>query len=64
MVLAIELLLRPENSIIAKVLVNASAVVDTFSLITTVTCGAQTGGASQKLTVAGDFFIQEIGAIN
>ena len=55
---------RPENSIIAKVLVNASAVVDTFSLITTVTCGAQTGGASQKLTVAGDFFIQEIGAIN
>ena len=55
---------RPENSIIAKVLVNASAVVDTFSLITTVTCGAQTGGSSQKLTVAGDFFIQEIGAIN
>ena len=55
---------KPENSIIAKVLVNASAVVDTFSLITTVTCGAQTGGASQKLTVAGDFFIQEIGAIN
>jgi hypothetical protein len=55
---------RPENSIIAKVLVNASAVADTFSLITTVTCGAQTGGASQKLTVAGDFFIQEIGAIN
>jgi len=55
---------RPENSIIAKVLVNASAVVDTFSLITTVTCGAQTGGGSQKLTVAGDFFIQEIGAIN
>jgi hypothetical protein len=55
---------RPENSILAKVLVNASAVVDTFSLITTVTCGAQTGGASQKLTVAGDFFIQEIGAIN
>jgi hypothetical protein len=55
---------RPENSIIAKVLVNASAVVDTFSLITTVTCGAQTGGSSQKLTVTGDFFIQEIGAIN
>jgi len=55
---------RPENSIIAKVLVNASVVVDTFSLITTVTCGAQTGGGSQKLTVAGDFFIQEIGAIN
>jgi len=54
---------RPENSIIAKVLVNASSVVDTFSLITTVTCGAQTGGSSQKLTVAGDFFIQEIGAI-
>lgn len=55
---------RPENSIIAKVLVNASAVEATSSLITTVTCGAQTGGASQKLTVAGDFFIQEIGAIN
>ena len=32
--------------------------------ITTVTCGAQTGGSSQKLTVTGDFFIQEIGAIN
>jgi len=55
---------RPENSIIAKVLVNASAVEATSSLITTVTCGAQTGGSSQKLTVAGDFFIQEIGAIN
>jgi hypothetical protein len=54
----------PENSIIAKVLVNASAVEATSSLITTVTCGAQTGGSSQKLTVAGDFFIQEIGAIN
>ena len=56
--------LRPENSIIAKVLVNASAVEATSSLIATVTCGAQTGGSSQKLTVAGDFFIQEIGAIN
>ena len=55
---------RPENSIIAKVLVNASAVEATSSLITTVTCGAQTGGSSQKLTVTGDFFIQEIGAIN
>ena len=55
---------RPENSIIAKVLVNASAIEATSSLITTVTCGAQTGGSSQKLTVAGDFFIQEIGAIN
>ena len=55
---------RPENSIIAKVLVNASAVEATSSLITTVTCGAQTGGSSQKLAVAGDFFIQEIGAIN
>ena len=55
---------RPENSIIAKVLVNASAVEATSSLITTVTCGAQTGGGSQKLKVAGEFFIQEIGAIN
>ena len=55
---------RPENSIIAKVLVNASAIEATSSLITTVTCGAQTGGSSQKLTVTGDFFIQEIGAIN
>ena len=55
---------RPENSLVAKVLVNASAVESNFSLITTVTCGAQTGGASQKLTVAGDFFVQEIGAIN
>jgi len=55
---------RPENSIIAKVLVNASAVEATSSLVTTVTCGAQTGGSSQKLTVTGDFFIQEIGAIN
>ncbi len=54
---------RPENSLVAKVLVNASAVESNFSLITTVTCGAQTGGASQKLTVAGDFFVQEIGAI-
>ncbi len=55
---------RPENSIVAKVLVNASAVESNLSLIATVTCGAQTGGASQKLTVAGDFFVQEIGAIN
>jgi hypothetical protein len=55
---------RPENSIIAKVLVNASSVDATSSLITTVTCGAQTGSSSQKLTVTGDFYIQEIGAIN
>ena len=55
---------RPENSLVAKVLVNASAVESNFGLITTVTCGAQTGGASQKLTVVGDFFVQEIGAIN
>jgi hypothetical protein len=55
---------RPENSIIAKVLVNASSVDTTSSLITTVTCGAQTGSSSQKLTVTGDFYIQEIGAIN
>ncbi len=55
---------RPENSLVAKVLVNASAVESNFNLITTVTCGAQTGGGSQKLTVAGDFFVQEIGAIN
>jgi len=55
---------RPENSLVAKVLVNASAAESNFSLIATVTCGAQTGGASQKLTVVGDFFIQEIGAIN
>jgi hypothetical protein len=54
---------RPENSLVAKVLVNASAVESNFGLITTVTCGAQTGGASQKLTVVGDFFVQEIGAI-
>jgi hypothetical protein len=56
--------LRPEYSIIAKVLVNASAVEATSSLIATVTCGAQTGGTTQKLTVSGDFFYQEIGAIN
>jgi len=55
---------RPENSIIAKVLVNATNADATSSLITTVTCGVQTGGSSQKLTVTGDFFIQEIGAIN
>ena len=55
---------RPENSIIAKVLVNASSVDATSSLIATVTCGAQTGSSSQKLTVTGDFYIQEIGAIN
>ena len=55
---------RPENSLVAKVLVNATAVESNFNLITTVTCGAQTGGSSQKLTVAGDFFIQEVGAIN
>ena len=55
---------RPENSIIAKVLINATNADATSSLITTVTCGAQTGGSSQKLTVTGDFFIQEIGAIN
>jgi len=56
--------LRPEYSIIAKVLVNASAVEATSSLIATVTCGAQTGGTTQKLTVSGDFFYQEVGAIN
>jgi len=55
---------RPENSIIAKVLINSTNADATSSLITIVNCGAQTGGSSQKLTVTGDFFIQEIGAIN
>jgi hypothetical protein len=55
---------RPENSIIAKVLVNASAVEATSSLITTVTCGADSSGSGNPVILNGRSFIQEIGAIN
>lgn len=56
--------LRPEYSILAKVLVDASSVEAAFGLIATVTCGSQTGGNSQKLTVAGDFTAYEVGSIS
>lgn len=55
---------RPEYSIHAKVIIDASAVVANFGLVATVTCGSRTSFAGTELTLAGDFIGQEVGSIN
>ena len=55
---------KPEYSIIAKVIVNATSVGADFGLQATVICGSSTGGTSQKLTVNGDYFAREVSSIN
>ena len=55
---------RPEYSIHAKVVIDASNVVANFGLVATVICGARTNFAGTQLTLAGDFIGQEVGSIN
>jgi len=55
---------RVEYAIYAKVIVDASAVVANFSLVATITSGANTSGLNEKLTLAGDFVAEEVGSIN
>ena len=55
---------RVEYSIYAKVVVDASSVASNFSLVATITSGANTSGLNEKLTLAGDFVAEEVGSIN
>ena len=55
---------RPEYSIHAKVVIDASSVGANFGLVATVTCGSRTGFSGTELTIAGDFIGQEVGSIN
>lgn len=55
---------RPEYSIHAKVVIDASSVGANFGLVATVTCGTRTSFSGTELTIAGDFIGQEVGSIN
>jgi hypothetical protein len=55
---------RIEYSVYAKVIVDATSVASNFSLVATITSGASTSGANERLTLAGDFVILEVGSIN
>jgi hypothetical protein len=55
---------RVEYSIYAKVVVDASSVASNFSLVVTITSGANTSGPNEKLTLAGDYVAEEVGSIN
>lgn len=55
---------KPEYSIHAKVVIDASSVGANFGLVATVTCGSRTGFPGTELTIAGDFIGQEVGSIN
>lgn len=55
---------RVEYSIYAKLIVDASSVAANFSLVATITSGANTSGLNEKLTLAGDFVAEEVGSIN
>ena len=55
---------RVEYSIYAKVVVDASSVAANFSLVATITSGANTSGPNEKLTLAGDYVAEEVGSIN
>ena len=55
---------RPEYSIHAKVVIDASSVGANFGLVATVTCGSRTSFSGTELTIAGDFIGQEVGSIN
>ena len=55
---------RVEYSIYAKVVVDASSVASNFSLVATITSGANTSGPNEKLTLAGDYVAEEVGSIN
>ena len=55
---------KPEYSIHAKVVIDASSVGANFGLVATVTCGTRTSFSGTELTIAGDFIGQEVGSIN
>ena len=55
---------RVEYSIYAKVIVDASSVAANFTLVATITSGANTSGLNEKLTLAGDYVAMEVGSIN
>jgi hypothetical protein len=55
---------RPEYSIHAKVVIDASSVGANFGLVATVICGSRTSFAGTQLTIAGDYTAQEVGSIN
>ena len=55
---------KPEYSIYAKVIIDATSVANSFGLAATVTCGETTSGNSAKLTVNGDYVAHLVGAIN
>ena len=55
---------RIEYSVYAKVVVDASSVVTNFSLLATITSGADTSGNSEKLTLGGEYVSVEVGSIN
>ena len=55
---------RPEYSIHAKVVIDASSVGANFGLVATVICGSRTSFAGTQLTLAGDYTAQEVGSIN
>ena len=55
---------RPEYSIHAKDVIDASSVGANFGLVATVICGSRTSFAGTQLTIAGDYTAQEVGSIN
>lgn len=55
---------RPEYSIHAKVVIDASSVGANFGLVATVICGSRTSFAGTQLSLAGDYTVQEVGSIN
>jgi hypothetical protein len=55
---------KVEYSIYAKVIVDASSVAANFTLVATITSGANTSGLSEQLTLAGDYVAVEVGSIN
>ena len=55
---------KVEYSIFAKVIVDASSVADNFTLVATITSGANTSGSNEQLTLAGDYVAVTVGSIN
>lgn len=55
---------KPEYSIYAKVIVDATSVANNFALTATVACGEPTTTNASKLTVNGDYVAHLVGSIN
>jgi hypothetical protein len=54
---------RTEYSIFAKVIIDGSAATSAYGLVATVMCGTKTSFDTARLTIAGDYVGQEVGAI-